>query len=65
MTGFNFQEMFPLGPDETQYRKLSGNFVNKSPFGEQTLLRIDSEALTRLTFEAFKDISHLLQVARL
>ena len=65
MTGFDFQEMFPLGPDETEYRKLSGNFVNKSPFGEQTLLRIDSEALTRLTFEAFKDISHLLRPGHL
>lgn len=65
MTSFNFQEMFPLGPDKTQYRKLSGNFVNQSPFDEQTLLRVDSEALTQLTFEAFKDISHLLRPGHL
>jgi len=65
MTNFSFQEMFPLGPDETPYRKLSVDFVSTVPFEGTTLLKVDSEALTQLTFEAFKDISHLLRPGHL
>ena len=65
MTHFSFQEMFPLGPDETPYRKLPGDFVSTVPFEGKTLLKVDSEALTQLTFEAFKDISHLLRPGHL
>ena len=65
MTNFSFQEMFPLGPDETPYRKLPGDFVSAAPFEGKTLLKVDSEALTQLTFEAFKDISHLLRPGHL
>jgi len=65
MTNFSFQEMFPLGPDETPYRKLSVDFVSRVPFEGTTLLKVDSEALTQLTFEAFKDISHLLRPGHL
>ncbi|SVC03359.1 uncharacterized protein METZ01_LOCUS256213, partial [marine metagenome] len=65
MTHFSFQEMFPLGPDETPYRKLPVDFVSTVPFEGKTLLKVDSEALTQLTFEAFKDISHLLRPGHL
>ncbi len=65
MTDFVFQEMFPLGKDTTPYRKLTGDFVDTASFEGETLLKIDSEAMTLLAFEAFKDISHLLRPGHL
>jgi len=65
MTDFVFQEMFPLGKDTTPYRKLTGDFVDTASFEGETLLKVESEALTLLAFEAFKDISHLLRPGHL
>lgn len=65
MSDFSFQEMFPLGEDTTPYRKLSGDYVETMQIGEQELLRVAPEALSLLTFEAFKDISHLLRPGHL
>ena len=50
MTDFVFQEMFPLGKDTTPYRKLTGDFVDTASFEGETLLKIDSEAMTLLAF---------------
>ena len=53
--------MFPLGADETPYRKITSDFVTTAPFDGQTILKVDPEALTVLTNEAFGDINHLLR----
>jgi len=65
MPEFAFQEMFPIGEDDTPYRKLTGDFVETATFDGTTVLKVDPEALTLLTFEAFKDISHLLRPGHL
>ncbi len=62
---FAFQEMFPLGADETPYRKLTGDFVTEAAFEGETVLKVAPEALTLLTRTAFKDVSHLLRPGHL
>jgi fumarate hydratase class I len=65
MSEFSFREMFPLGPDETPYRKITGDYVATIGVGGERVLRVDPEALSLLAFEAFKDIAHLLRPGHL
>ncbi|MBI4968625.1 MAG: fumarate hydratase [Rhodospirillales bacterium] len=60
-----FHEMFPLGPDETVYRPVSTEHVGVETFKGQKILTVEPAALTRLAFEAFRDISHLLRPGHL
>src|SRR5450755_979471 len=65
MPDFQFQEMFPRAEDTTPYRKLSADFVGTTKFGGRDVLTVEPEALTLLTAQAFKDISHLLRPGHL
>src|SRR5260221_6780101 len=65
MPEFQFQEMFPSGKDTTTYRKLSSDFVGTTRFNGKDVLTVEPEALTLLTAQAFKDISHLLRPGHL
>ena len=65
MPEFQFQEMFPSSQDATPYRKLSADFVGTTKFGGREVLTVEPEALTLLTAQAFKDISHLLRPGHL
>src|SRR5476649_1645402 len=65
MPEFQFQEMFPHGPDTTPYRKLSSDYVSVSKFNGRDVLTVDPRALTLLTAAAFHDISHLLRPGHL
>ena len=66
---FHYQEPFPLGPDETEYVKISDDFVSVGEFDGKSVLKVEPEALSLLANEAFKAInftlrpSHLEQVA--
>ncbi|MBK1827712.1 fumarate hydratase [Haloferula rosea] len=66
---FHYQDPFPLGPDTTEYQKISSDHVSLSEFEGQNILNVAPEALTLLANEAFKAInftlrpSHLKQVA--
>ena len=57
--------MFPLGPDDTPYRRLSTDFVSTADFDGQPMLKAAPEAITLLTAQAFKDCSHLLRPGHL
>jgi fumarate hydratase class I len=57
--------LFPLGPDTTAYRKLTGDFVGTSNFEGEEILKVEPEALRLLTETAFGDINHLLRPAHL
>jgi fumarate hydratase, class I len=61
MPQFEFSEILPLGHDETQYRLITTDGVStvETPLG--TFLKVEPEALTRLTEEAMRDIAHLLR----
>ena len=66
---FHFQELFELGPDDTEYRLLTAEHVRVKSFDGKDVLCVDPEALTLLCSQAFHDINfflrpkHLKQVA--
>ncbi|MBJ7504966.1 MAG: fumarate hydratase [Ilumatobacteraceae bacterium] len=62
---FSHVDLLPLGPDTTAYRLISrdGVSVVKTELGE--FLRVDASAISRLTAEAMRDISHYLRPAHL
>jgi fumarate hydratase class I len=65
MPDFVFSEIFPLGPDNTEYRLLSKDGVSEveTPLG--TFLKVTPEAITLLTQTAMRDIAHLLRTDHL
>ncbi|MCP3167917.1 fumarate hydratase [Myxococcus qinghaiensis] len=65
MNDFQFQEMLPLGKDETPYRLLTKDHVSTFEAGGRTFLQVAPEALTLLTREAMRDIAHLLRPGHL
>jgi len=64
-SGFIYSPMFPLGPDQTPWKKLAIEGVRTSICDGQTVLRIAPEALSELAVRAFHDVSHLLRPAHL
>ena len=65
MADTSFHEMFPLGEDATEYRKLASDHVGLAKLGGAEILTVDVAALTRLAAEAFVDISHYLRPGHL
>lgn len=66
MSDFEFQEIFPLGHDDTTpYRRISGDFVSTFEARGRTFLEVAPEALTTLTRDAMLDIAHLLRPGHL
>ena len=58
-------DMFPLGADDTPYRQIDGDFVGTTTFQGESILTVDTAALTTLTREAFHDIAHFLRPGHL
>lgn len=65
MVAFQYQDMFPLSTDTTQYRLLTKDFVSTSTFEGREFLKVDSQALTLLSQEALRAISHLFRTSHL
>lgn len=65
MSDFVYHELFPLGHDDTPWRKITDDGVGTASLNGQTVVTVAPEALTRLTYEAFKDTSHLLRPGHL
>ncbi|MCR6632731.1 MAG: fumarate hydratase [Magnetospirillum sp.] len=65
MSDFVFHELFPLAHDDTPYRKVTAEGVGTATFNGKTVVTVEPEAITRLTYEAFKDTSHLLRPGHL
>ncbi|MGA9865150.1 MAG: fumarate hydratase [Acetobacteraceae bacterium] len=63
--GFAYSPMFPLGPDQTPWRRLAIAGVRSVACEGQSILRIAPEALTELAVQAFHDVSHLLRPGHL
>lgn len=57
--------LFPLGKDETPYRKVSGDHVGLDTFRGQEVLIVEPEGLRLLAEEAFSDINHFLRPGHL
>ncbi len=68
-SAFHYQDPFPLGKDQTQYRLLTRDYVTLSEFEGKPVLKVAPEGLTLLANQAFHDINfylrteHLRQVA--
>lgn len=65
MAKFQYQEIFPLDQDTTQYRRLTSDHVFQAVFDGSPVLKVDPEGLSILAEQAFKDVSHLLRPAHL
>jgi fumarate hydratase class I len=65
MSDFVFHELFPLGADDTPYRKLTGDHVSEVAFAGDSVLKIELPALTLLAQQAMVDCQHLLRPGHL
>ena len=70
-SSFHYQEPFPVGPDKTQYRLVTKDFISVTEFEGKPILKVDPAGLTLLANQAFHDINfylrtkHLEQVAHI
>ncbi|MFC1867146.1 fumarate hydratase, partial [Thermodesulfobacteriota bacterium] len=62
---FQYQEIFPIGDDSTEYRLLTKKYVSTGLFEEREIVKIHPGGLTLLAEEAFRDVSHLLRSSHL
>ena len=58
---FRYAPMFQLGKDETEYYKLTSDYVSVGEFEGKPILKIEPEALTMLAQQAFRDVNFLLR----
>ena len=62
---FTYEDLLPLGPDQTQYRKISSDGVSTFTAQGMEFLRVSPEAIANLTEVAIHDISHYLRAEHL
>ena len=65
MAEYAYSDMLPLGPDDTEYRLVSEEGVSAHAAAGRTFVRVEPEALTRLTAVAMHDIAHYLRPGHL
>ena len=58
---FAHVDLLPLGKDTTEYRLVTRDGVSTAKTELGQFLRVDASAITRLTAEAMRDISHFLR----
>lgn len=62
---FHYQDTFPLGPDNTEYRLLSREGISTTTFEGREILKVAPEALAYLAQNAFHDCSFMLRTKHL
>src|SRR5438874_2373905 len=65
MSDVGYHELFPLGPDDAPYRKLTGDHVSTAIFEGERIDKVAPEALTLLSRDAMADCQHLLRPGHL
>jgi fumarate hydratase class I len=65
MPEFDFTDILPLGPDDTEYRLVTTEGISTIDTAAGTFLRVEPEVLSILTSEAMRDIAHLLRPGHL
>ena len=65
MSGFEYTELLPLGPDETTYDLLTTEGVGTLEAGGHRFLTVEPEVLTELTARAMHEIAHFLRGSHL
>ncbi len=63
MADFTYQNPFPLGQDQTTYRRIEGSaqYVSSAEFADTTILKIAPEGLQELARMAMHDVSFFLR----
>ena len=62
---FNYEDLLPVGADQTKYRLLTTEGVKVVKHGDLEFLEVAPETLTKLTEDAIHDINHYLRSAHL
>ena len=62
---FEYEELFQLGKDDTEYRLVTDEFVSTTQLDGQEILKVEPEGLTHLTQAAIRDVSFMLRPAHL
>jgi len=65
VTEFAYSDLLPLSPDDTDYRLVSDEGVSTFAAAGREFLRVEPEALTKLTAVAMHDIAHYLRPGHL
>ena len=65
MPEFNYEDLLPIGADETEYRLLTKEGVSTFTADGMEFLKVSPEAIQKLTSEAIHDTSHFLRDAHL
>lgn len=65
MTEFDYHPMLPVGPDKTEYRQISSDFVTSFDLDGRPFIKVDPAGLRLLARQAFEDVSHLLRASHL
>jgi fumarate hydratase class I len=62
---FNYSDLLPIGPDQSEYRFLGNEGVEVVEAAGRAFITVSAEAITKLTEEAIHDINHYLRPAHL
>ena len=65
MPDFDYSDLLPLGPTDTDYRLLTTDGLSTERAAGRDLLVVEPEALRLLTATAMRDIAHLLRPGHL
>ncbi|MDZ7604607.1 MAG: hypothetical protein U5K79_03250 [Cyclobacteriaceae bacterium] len=58
---FLYQKPFPVGPDKTEYRKLTSDYVSTIEVDGRSILKVDPKGLALLAQEAMYDVGFYLR----
>ncbi|NQZ58348.1 MAG: fumarate hydratase [Lentisphaeraceae bacterium] len=61
MSDFNYSQLFQSGEDKTKYKFLGNEGVSVEKIGDREFLTVAPEVLSKLSNQAFFDISHFLR----
>ena len=65
MADFKYQKSFPLKEDNTEYKKISSEYVSTVKFEGEEILKIEPKALEVLAEQAINDVSFYLRTSHL
>lgn len=65
MAEFSYQDPYPLLRDNTEYRKISSDFVSVEKYGNREVLHVDPKGIELLAQEALSDVSFYLRTSHL
>jgi fumarate hydratase class I len=65
MAEFEYQQIFEIGRDKTEYRLISNKYVSEIKVDGKQVLKIDLPGLTLIAQDAMRDVSHLLRTSHL